>query len=422
MLNIRLTMQQDIVIINNIIPPSLHYNIGNYMKIIYRVLVINLLIAGICQSSQYNVFAISSKKQASNKTLAEDRLSSPMTFSTHQECAGNACAYYILAEGLITPETPTKFSEFMDNLKALPVVYFNSPGGNLIAGLELGRLIRDYGLDTYVGREYVSFEGFNSDENEVIRTRVRNGICYSACAYSFMGGTSREIAEGGSLGVHQFYTQRGDSGEAYTQLTMTILAKYLDDMGIDRRVLDIASFTGSNKIKTISQELAQELNIDNINPPKGQWNTEVTESGQLYSYVWQKQARKNAEIAMFISRQGNQFLINVRYLIKQKFRSTKELIKAFSDSDLPPNLCIHNQEGNCSQSITPKLTRNWTYQNDGAFLISFILDPQILMSIARAPGFEFSVDFPRVYRDIDPSDSFSTKNLQPVLKALLKQR
>ena len=111
---------------------------------------------------------------------------------------------------------------------------FNSQGGSLTAALGLGRLIRKYGLDTVVGGPYVENEPNNPVEQRVV---VKAGICFSACVYAFLGGQTRELSNPGTLGVHQFRGAKEDSGEVVAQVTTAMLAEYLDEMGVDRKLL-----------------------------------------------------------------------------------------------------------------------------------------------------------------------------------------
>jgi len=174
----------------------------------------------------YFVSAIHAKSQAARLLAAAtvvDPRTQPMTFRAYQECSGNGCPYFVLAQGVITPTSPRAFQQFLSSEKYQPVVYFDSPGGGLSAALELGRLIRARGLDTYVGGPYEAFEGFAGPAREINRTLTQRGICFSACAYAFLGGVSREIHEGGSFGVHQFYSGGRPLGDATTQVAMTTL-------------------------------------------------------------------------------------------------------------------------------------------------------------------------------------------------------
>jgi hypothetical protein len=133
-------------------------------------------------------------------------------------CAYDDHCFYLLAQGEIGPETPSIFEQSVaPNIRA---VHFDSPGGSLNAGIALGRAIRRQGLNTYV------------DEN---------AVCASACGYAFAGGRERRLSERGVLAVHQFYSPGQDSGESVAQSTVAMLGAYLDEMGVSRKLLDMAS-------------------------------------------------------------------------------------------------------------------------------------------------------------------------------------
>jgi hypothetical protein len=203
----------------------------------------------------------------------------PMHFSLHRPCQGTAsfCGPYILAQGEITSSSPSEFENIVRKLNFQPSVYFNSPGGSLGAGIMLGRVIRKFGLDTYVGGPYKEVKNVRGYTD----TLVERGLCLSACAYAFMGGRTRELADGGILGVHQFQTRDGDSGEGSAQLTVAILSAYLEEMGIDRALLDLASATKPAQIEVIPPRLAQALKLDNADPPKSEWQLKAGSNGDL---------------------------------------------------------------------------------------------------------------------------------------------
>ena len=63
---------------------------------------------------------------------------------------GNQCAQAIVADGEITNSTPQEFLSFVSqnlqgNVRA--VVFLNSPGGRVIASMELGQLFRKLGVN-----------------------------------------------------------------------------------------------------------------------------------------------------------------------------------------------------------------------------------------------------------------------------------
>ncbi|WFU49151.1 SH3 domain-containing protein [Sinorhizobium terangae] len=124
--------------------------------------------------------------------------------------------------------------------KAVAVV-FNSPGGNVLKAMELGRLIRSEGLPTI---------------------QSRGSECSSACALAFLGGVQR-FAQPGSIGVHRssFSDTRGisvdDAVSHIQRLTADIMA-YISEMGADPALLQLALQYDSADMRYLSlSEMAQ---------------------------------------------------------------------------------------------------------------------------------------------------------------------
>lgn len=115
------------------------------------------------------------------------------------------------------------------------VVGFDSPGGNVVKAIELGRLIRSVGLSTL---------------------QVRQSECASACSLAFMGGV-RRFAEPGSIGVHKssFSDSEGvlvaDAVSEIQQLTAEIIG-YMTEMGVDPGLLQLAFSYNSDDIRYLS--------------------------------------------------------------------------------------------------------------------------------------------------------------------------
>jgi hypothetical protein len=71
------------------------------------------------------------------------------------------------------------------------VVVFHSPGGNLFAGIEIGKAIHLKGFSTYV---------------------PDGSLCASACSLAWLGGRSRLMSDTAKVGFHAAYTdQRGQN-------------------------------------------------------------------------------------------------------------------------------------------------------------------------------------------------------------------
>ncbi len=117
-----------------------------------------------------------------------------MTFSTARLLGVNCvtvCPVWVSAEGVIKPETPAEFKAFVKvrGLQKLAVV-FHSSGGDPLAAIELGRLIRESGFETALGRTV--FDTPVADVHKPEPARINpNGVCNGACALAFAGGTQR---------------------------------------------------------------------------------------------------------------------------------------------------------------------------------------------------------------------------------------
>jgi hypothetical protein len=66
-------------------------------------------------------------------------------------------------------------------------------------------------------------------------------LCVSACAYAFLGGITRDFDKNSIYGIHRFGSDRPISGDDAQVLT-TVIAKYIQQMGVDMSVLQAASF------------------------------------------------------------------------------------------------------------------------------------------------------------------------------------
>jgi hypothetical protein len=130
-------------------------------------------------------------------------------------------AFEVLAEGEITHDTPAAFADFLQHHGTFrQTVMFNSLGGNLVAGLDLGREIRRAGWNTTVGTPGLS--SFVSNPGE----------CSSACTFAFLGGRIRSITVGSKFGVHRFFGDIPGDVEQITQQLAGDLVAYIREMGV----------------------------------------------------------------------------------------------------------------------------------------------------------------------------------------------
>lgn len=75
---------------------------------------------------------------------------------------------------------------------------FNSPGGNLVEALKMGRFVREHAIATHVPAD---------------------AVCLSACPYIFMGGVVRDAHASARLGMHMASVSGSDGArEALLEL------------------------------------------------------------------------------------------------------------------------------------------------------------------------------------------------------------
>lgn len=221
---------------------------------------------------------------------------SPMRFAVVRSnaigCEPN-CPEWISAEGAIEAGTPAQLKRVLKTLgrRKLPIIV-NSPGGNVDAALQLGRIIRKNKLDIAVGTTKFSdcWPGMKDCRANDGKGAAYFGIasdggamCNSACPLMFAGGVGRVVGGWAYLGVHQITTThfrttrqyrttyRVVRGKKYKITTETVtqdnvgyktyemskaierrLSAYLREMGVERGVLDRMKATPASDIRQIA--------------------------------------------------------------------------------------------------------------------------------------------------------------------------
>ncbi len=98
----------------------------------------------------------------------------------------------VYLSGVIDSDAPARFSAMVKSgqVPEGSNIYLNSPGGDLMAGLALGRLFRAAQMTTFIGRPV-----FMSSNNQA---QVGAVLCASACAYAYLGGMWRWAPRSGA--------------------------------------------------------------------------------------------------------------------------------------------------------------------------------------------------------------------------------
>ena len=146
-------------------------------------------------------------------------------------------ARVIAVQGEINDDTPDAFLNFVtENVgggHVHGVVLLDSPGGKVVASMELGRAIRRLGMAVVVARP--------AGDPERSALSLASGRCYSACVYALMGGTRRVVPPGSKVGVHRMfnYSTNFDLAEGGV-----VRERNLDDGGMRATLSDYARSMG----------------------------------------------------------------------------------------------------------------------------------------------------------------------------------
>jgi hypothetical protein len=118
------------------------------------------------------------------------------------------------------------------------IVVFNSVGGNLVTGIEIGKAIRLKGFDTLVPSH----------------TR-----CASACALAWLGGQIRATSDGALIGFHAAFDR--ESGEV-TAAGNAVIGAYLSQLGLPTSAVIYITSPAPEEIRWLTVADARKYGIE----------------------------------------------------------------------------------------------------------------------------------------------------------------
>ncbi len=154
--------------------------------------------------------------------------------------------------GAIAPGDADRVAEALNGAETAPLrVILDSPGGSVQDALNIGRQLREGGVDTEIQED---------------------GICLSACPYMLAGGADRSVAEGAWVGVHQHYFGENIALPAFLavediQRGQGEVMAYLLEMGIDPALMSHALVTPPDEIYLLMPEELQRYRL--VSPEDG---------------------------------------------------------------------------------------------------------------------------------------------------------
>ncbi|GLQ47922.1 hypothetical protein GCM10007862_29730 [Dyella lipolytica] len=130
--------------------------------------------------------------------------------------------------GVIDADAPHRVGALIDSRKIPPGsdIYLNSQGGDLAAGIALGRLFRAGSMTTHLGVPRLKHRS---------PTTPKAAVCVGACAYAYLGGLYRWAPSGNDrIGLNAFVVTDPPANETgKTQPASGDILSYLKDMGIN---------------------------------------------------------------------------------------------------------------------------------------------------------------------------------------------
>ncbi|MBX9458507.1 MAG: hypothetical protein KL863_22070 [Rhizobium sp.] len=257
-----------------------------------------------------------SAAQTKGATSKANPLEQPMVFTVVRSGAGYCepnCPEWIYGEGQIVSGTPAAFKAVLKQVgeRKLPLLIV-SPGGNVMAALEVGRMVRKLRMDVEVSA--TRFVICSPRQEDCAPTGPGKGqylgiafsagaFCWSACPLILAAGENRYSSQWAHTGVHQITTvyarervyfkeryrmvdgkkkvisrkivKRKNAGtQSSTKLpkaTRKALLGYFKEMGIGRKLLDAMLSTPPDRIRRLEPDEMLRLGLI----------TEVTESDVL---------------------------------------------------------------------------------------------------------------------------------------------
>jgi hypothetical protein len=120
------------------------------------------------------------------------------------------------------------------------VVFLDSPGGSLVPGIEIGKLVRQKHYATVV---------------------LDQSTCNSACALIWLAGTPRHLEGQGHLGFHASYSEEGGR-LVETGVGNAMVGHYLSQLGLSEKAVIFATSASPYEVAWLNSGNSTEAEIE----------------------------------------------------------------------------------------------------------------------------------------------------------------
>jgi hypothetical protein len=269
-------------------------------------------------------------------------------------------------------------------------------------------------FDTEVGSSEASSINDGSAKDNWHNGDKTPGVCASACAYAFLGGSERAINPGSRLGFHRFFsivalsapTAKLFSGQDLdaTQRLTAALVLYVLKMGIDARLVVLASSAGPDEVNWITPDQARDLKV--VFEPNGYqpWRVEaygigaiaISESNDGQRSIIGACSKQFGPYAALIDKDPN---VDYRWL---------EQCRAMGD--------IQEKQHPVFGTLVPPANVQLTHRKGGGAVMTFRL-PDYSPPLTSSEFFTFNVGYPMACSS--PAYHGFTENLAPAVRLAL---
>jgi hypothetical protein len=140
-----------------------------------------------------------------------------------------------------------------------PVIYLNSPGGDIVAAMKLGEMIRKGNAWTVVDA---------------------NMECSSACVYILAAGVDRIVNPEARIGLHRptfakkYFAglNSEDARKLYSNM-VNVSQAYFSEMGISAKLFEDMLKVPSEKMQYVSRAYTISVNLKGVDPGHEEWKS-----------------------------------------------------------------------------------------------------------------------------------------------------
>ncbi len=145
---------------------------------------------------------------------------------------------FVLVKGDLLPgDNKTFIAQTMHLDRAL--IVFQSRGGSILAGIEIGKAIRLKEFNSYVPAEM---------------------LCASACAVAWLGGAKRLMSKSAKIGFHAAYLVDGEK-KTESGMANALIGGYLNSLGLPQSAIAFVTAASPESIQWLTSNDAERVGI-----------------------------------------------------------------------------------------------------------------------------------------------------------------